>query len=241
MIAFTDVEARALGEALGYLLPNLLPADQQLALGLMALLGTGALSEGGEAAFSAGRETSPPEEGSLAPLINEAISRGEELTLLFAGAAQATPRLRPVTPLQLLISRGRLYLRAYCHENREERRFRLDRIIACAKCADELQELRLACDGSRWEAGARAVAQLDLDEVTLRLAPGAWWFAEAFGGRLAGVTAEGDSIAVVTNPVPAALIEACFEADGEAEAVSPPRLRAVIRDIANARFSALSD
>ncbi|MGQ4496353.1 helix-turn-helix transcriptional regulator [Dermabacteraceae bacterium P13101] len=241
VLAFTEVEARALGEALGYLLPNLLPADQQLALGLMALLGTGAVHESGQETFSAGRETSAAEENPFAPLINEAISRGEDLTLLFAGAAQANPRLRTVTPLQLVISRGRLYLRAYCHENRAERRFRLDRIIACAKCADELQELLLACDGSRWEEEARAVAQLNLDQVTLRLAPGAWWLAEAFAGRLAGVTAEGDSIAVVTNPVPAALIEACFEADGEAEAVSPPQLRAVIRDIANARFSALSD
>ncbi len=68
------------------------------------------------------------EAASLPPQIEEALECGGELRLRYV-SARGEETLRMVTPLSVAAHGGHLYLVAECHLRKEQRSFRLDRIL----------------------------------------------------------------------------------------------------------------
>ena len=86
------------------------------------------------------------EEIPLPPEIEEALQSGGSLRLRYLSAAGEETR-RVVSPLQVTAYSGYAYLIAFCHLRREQRTFRLDRIVEMLPGASEDMRLLMGRSG----------------------------------------------------------------------------------------------
>jgi len=70
----------------------------------------------------------PPVRLNLPPIVNDALANGRNLRILYLG--QNGESNREITPLYPSRHNGETYLIAYCHQARDQRTFRLDRIFS---------------------------------------------------------------------------------------------------------------
>ena len=70
----------------------------------------------------------PPTSLDLPPVVDDALANGRNVRILYLG--QNGESNREITPLYPSQHRGVTYLVAYCHQAKDQRTFRLDRIFS---------------------------------------------------------------------------------------------------------------
>jgi len=70
----------------------------------------------------------PPTNLNLPPMVDDALANGRNLRILYLGKSGESKR--EITPLYPSQHRGVTYLVAYCHQAKDQRTFRLDRIFS---------------------------------------------------------------------------------------------------------------
>lgn len=118
----------------------------------------------------------PEEDPALVALrerLQDAVDTGRQVRMTYHVPARDENTERTVDPLELQRMQGHDYLAAWCHDARDRRMFRLDRIVA----AEVLTEPAARHDAAQAAGGLLAPGE-DATTVTLRLQPPARWVAE---------------------------------------------------------------
>jgi DNA polymerase-3 subunit epsilon len=122
-------------------LPDVVTTKMVLECFLADLRQKGIVSLAGLLAAQGGPIGSPRREATpLPPVVEEALGSGRRLLLRYV-SADGEETQRVVTPLRVAAHAGYLYLVAMCHLRREERTFRLDRIVEISWAAGRREAL----------------------------------------------------------------------------------------------------
>lgn len=159
---FTSVEHAAVLTGLSVLRASA-NAEEAARIDALAAKLTGVTSETHESAPGAGRSV----DRWLEP-IRTALERGEQLRIHYRGEFADAGRWRQVDPLRLEVRGASTYLNAWCHEAREPRWFRTDRIRDL-----ERTELPAGTHNESERARPLEVRKASGPEVDLAVAPSA--------------------------------------------------------------------
>jgi proteasome accessory factor C len=125
-------------------------------------------------------------EPELLTVIREASAHHQRVEIDYWSAGRDELTTRVIDPEVVFFATGEWYVGAYCHRARAERMFRVDRIRAVRPTGESFEPGRVDV-----EAGDTYNPRPDDERVTLRLAPGAAWVAEAYPAE--SVTERADS------------------------------------------------
>lgn len=155
----------------------------------------------------------PPE---VLAVVRQGVQERRRLHLDYYSYGRDTRSERDVDPYLVHAEDGALYLFGYCHQARDERRFRVDRIAAASLLDDGFDPPP--------EVRGLAVFQPDDDDprVTLRLEPSARWVVETY--PVESVAEDGDGRLEVTLAIAAErwLERLLVNLGPQAEVVSAP-------------------
>ena len=202
-----------------------LPADDPLCRKLVAAAPDGAVdAERFERVLS-----SEKAEGAerVLKLVSLAIAEKRVVSLTYQGMAEDEPRERIVEPVALLNERGHWYLEAFARDASALRTFRLDRARDCTVLSERAPERLVAPTGASivTEGLPCAVVRLPSgDEPSSRDWPGM---------RVVSQDAEG-TVLEVPYAGTAWIARQVVSRLGAAEILSPPEVRAAVRDLAAA-------
>ncbi len=160
--------------------------------------------------------------------IGEALAAQRRLRIRYVTAADVTSE-REVDPIRLVTEEHHSYLLAWCHRARDERLFRVDRVLA----AEVLDEPATAHPGAHAETFTPSP---DDDLVTLELASPARWIAEQVPVEAVEELPDGGFRVALRIAEPAWLRHLLLQVAGHVRAVTPA---AVADDDAAAARAAL--
>ncbi|RYV50691.1 helix-turn-helix transcriptional regulator [Pengzhenrongella frigida] len=162
--------------------------------------------------------------------LGEAVVRGLRLRLRYVTAADVTS-VRDVDPIRLLTEDQHSYLQAWCHRARDERLFRVDRILAA-------EVLDTPAATHQVSAHTATFAPDPDDElVTLELASRARWIAEQVPVERVENLPDGDFRVALRVADPAWLRHLLLRVADDVRSVTPARVAA---DAAQAARTALA-
>jgi proteasome accessory factor C len=161
-------------------------------------------------------------ERDLAATLADAVANRRQVRLSHAAAVRDEVRTRVVDPIAVSEAQGHLYLDAWDHESREQRLFRLDRVVA----ADIL-------DMSRGVFRPTS----ETPTATVRVGPTARWVTEYYPVEQVRELEDGPFAGGLEITVPVAhprwLVGLMLRLGREAELVEPEELRALVTDTAH--------
>jgi proteasome accessory factor C len=171
--------------------------------------------------------------------IRDAAARGVRVEIDYWSAGRDELTKRRIDPAVAFFAMGEWYVSAYCHRANDERMFRIDRIRA------------LRATGEQFEARATddEIAEVfhphdDDPRVTLELAPGAAWVAEAYPAESTTTRPDGTIEVVLAVSEPAWLDRLLIRLGPEARVISPDSARPAGADAARrvlARYNDTAD
>jgi proteasome accessory factor C len=154
--------------------------------------------------------------------IRDATACHERIEVDYWSAGRDDLTTRRIDPEVVFFATGEWYVGAYCHQARDERMFRVDRIRAVRPT------------GETFEPGATGFETGDVfrprpgdPRVTLKLAPEAAWVAEAYPAEAVTERADGSLEVVLAVSEPSWLEQLLLRLGPEAQVVSPTALRDV--------------
>ena len=174
-VRFSPAEATALVVALRTMLDSAPRDAQDVVRRTLAKLEEAAGADAGDLLRLHVAPT-PAETNGIVPVLERAIGAGHQVELTYHVPSRDQQSTRVVDPRGLARVEDLTYLDAWCHTARDDRAFRVDRIVAATELetavADPAARPRDLTGG--WFTGA------DTTTVTLRLAPAARWVTEYY-------------------------------------------------------------
>lgn len=171
------------------------------------------------------------DEPELLSTVRQAALDGQQLEVEYYAASTDEVSVRRVDPSEVFTAEGHWYLDAYCHLARDQRHFRVDRILAARPVGPAARPV----SRPRPQEPARAafVPGPETRDVVLLVPAPASWVAEAFPVR--GVVARPDGRLEVTLPVsrPPWLARLLLRLGPEAVVLHPPDLASVGKEAAD--------
>ncbi len=161
--------------------------------------------------------------------LGDALAAQRRLRIRYVTAADVTSE-REVDPIRLVTEDDHSYLLAWCHRARDERLFRVDRVLA----AEVLDEPATTHPGAHAET---FIPSPQDDLVTLALASPARWIAEQVPVETVEELSDGDFRVALRIAEPAWLRHLLLQVGAHVRAVSPA---AVADDVAAAARAALA-
>jgi proteasome accessory factor C len=159
--------------------------------------------------------------------LRRAVAGNERVRIEYYAASSAQTTAREVDPEEVFFAIGNWYVAAFDHRSGEERLFRADRIRSVEPTGDTFEPRGLA------GAGRALYTPTERDvPVRLLLHPAARWVGEYYEVDAETETPAGD----LEVQLPASRLEwvarLVLRLGGEAEVLSPPRLKVRVRELA---------
>ena len=188
-------------------------------------------SEGSSERFVTIQVSVPPE---VTRAVDEALSAGRDLRLVYAAATRDELTERTVKPERLLVVDGIGYLEAYCTAAQARRTFRLDRVISATVTDAAPGPERHDETGTPDISGAPLVAVLDVR-------PAARWIVDVHNGSV--VSEDEGGWTRVEIPIHSLDwgLRLALSLRGAARVVQPPELAAHVVSAARAALAAYPD
>jgi proteasome accessory factor C len=163
---------------------------------------------------------------ALLDTVERAVEERRQLRIRYAGETGA-PRERTIEPHQVVEFRRHTYVSAWCRDTGDWRRFRLDRIVSAEQLDGGFEPRPDFAPATRRQDLFRATARVD--EVIVRFRDGASRWARE---RYPGCEAEAENAVLVRFQVasPEWLVRQVLEVGADAEVVSPPAYRRLVRE-----------
>jgi proteasome accessory factor C len=181
------------------------------------------------------RVTAPVEasERDLAATLADAIANRRQVRLSHAAAVRDEVRTRVVDPIAVSEAQGHLYLDAWDHESREQRLFRLDRVVAADILDTAVDPHGDPLDLSRGVFRPTS----ETPTATVRVGPTARWVTEYYPVEQVRELEDGPFAGGLEITVPVAhprwLVGLMLRLGRGAELVEPHELRALVTDTAH--------
>lgn len=167
---------------------------------------------------------------AVVAVLGEAVSTARRLRIRYVTAADVTS-VREVDPIRLLTEDEHSYLLAWCHRARDERLFRVDRVLEAEVLDEPAAEHTVSTHTATFAPGP------DAEIVTLELASRARWIAEQVPVESVENLPDGAFRVALRVADPAWLRHLLLQVGPELRAVAPPRVAA---DAAGAARAALA-
>jgi proteasome accessory factor C len=152
--------------------------------------------------------------------IREATAAHARVEIDYWSAGRDDLTTRRIDPEVVFFATGEWYVGAYCHQARDERMFRVDRIRAVRPTGETFEP-----GATGYEAGDVFRPRATDPRVTLHLAPEAAWVAEAYPAEAVTERADGSLEVVLAVSEPAWLEILLLRLGPEAQVVAPTALR----------------
>jgi proteasome accessory factor C len=154
--------------------------------------------------------------------VRDAVAHRQRIEIDYWSAGRDDLTTRRIDPDVVFFATGQWYVGAYCHQARDERMFRVDRIRAVRPTGEHFEP-----GATGFEAGEVFRPRPDDPRVTLNLAPEAAWVAEAYPAESVTERADGSLDVVLAVSEPAWLERLLLRLGTEAQVVAPKNLRSV--------------
>jgi proteasome accessory factor C len=154
--------------------------------------------------------------------IRAATARHERIEVDYWSAGRDDLSTRRIDPEVVFFATGEWYVGAYCHQARDERMFRVDRIRAVRPTHETFEP-----GATGFETGDVFRPRPNDPRVTLKLAPEAAWVAEAYPAEAVTERADGSLEVVLAVSEPSWLEQLLLRLGPEAQVVAPTALREV--------------
>jgi proteasome accessory factor C len=154
--------------------------------------------------------------------IRGAAARHERIEVDYWSAGRDDLTTRRIDPEVVFFATGEWYVGAYCHQARDERMFRVDRIRAVRPTGETFEP-----GATGFESGDVFRPRPSDPRVTLHLAPEAAWVAEAYPAESVTERADGSLEVVLAVSEPSWLEQLLLRLGPEAQVVAPTALRDV--------------
>jgi proteasome accessory factor C len=154
--------------------------------------------------------------------VRDATARRQRIEIDYWSAGRDDLTTRRIDPEVVFFATGQWYVGAYCHQARDERMFRVDRIRDVRATGDTFEP-----GATGFEAGEVFRPRVDDPRVTLNLAPEAAWVAEAYPAESVTERADGSLDVVLAVTEPAWLERLLLRLGTEAQVTAPENLRSV--------------
>jgi len=159
--------------------------------------------------------------------IRDAVAAHERVEVEYWSAGRDELTTRRIDPEVVFFATGEWYVGAYCHQARDERMFRVDRIRSVVPTGESFEP-----GATGFETGDVYTPRRDDTRVTLELAPAAAWVAEAYPTEAVTERADGSLEIVLAVSEQAWLERLLLRLGPDARAVAPSALEPLAADAA---------
>ncbi|HWS47357.1 MAG TPA: WYL domain-containing protein, partial [Acidimicrobiia bacterium] len=154
--------------------------------------------------------------------VRDAVDHRRRIEVDYLAAGRDELTTRRIDPEVVFFATGAWYVGAYCHRARDERMFRIDRILALLPTGEHFEP-----GATGFETGETYTPRAGDPRVTLELAPEAAWVAEAYPTESVTERADGRLEVVLAVSEPAWLERLLVRLGPDATVLAPPEMRRV--------------
>ncbi|MCW2500125.1 MAG: Proteasome accessory factor [Frankiales bacterium] len=178
-------------------------------------------------------------EGTVLPVVRDALERGQALHLTYWTAGRDETTDRDVDPVRLVTAEGQAYLEAWCRRAEGVRVFHLGRVEA-VRVLDEPSRPPAGLPSRDLSQGLFQPAPEDT-VVTLALEPGAAWVADFYPCDAVEELGDGRQVVTLRTSGTAWVRRLALSLGASGRVLSPPELAQQVREDARTALAAYSE